>query len=425
MEAAVKMVHLGKQYRLGQINTGSLVRDVESWFARLRGKADPNAVVGAEWDYNKKGSFWALKDVNIEIGKGERVGIIGHNGAGKSTLLKLLSQVTAPTQGEIYMNGRVACMLEVGAGFHAEMTGRENIYMNGAILGMTRKEIDDVMEDIIAFSECEQFIDTPVKRYSSGMYVKLAFSVAAHLDSDIVIMDEVLAVGDYQFQKKCMNRMYHMAVDEGRTVLCVSHNMENIRTLCSRCIVLDHGQVVFDGDVEKGISIYQNRPAEQEAKKFHHITMKTKDGEKRFEELAVSLETLEFLDAPELKYRQGSSVRFRVGWQCSEEGSRFRLRLRLRTAEGLPVGASETGSFMSGPAKKTVYTVFSMPTAGLAPAKYFLMLDILSDGEQSEQAQVINEANEALSFQIVSYWGAPEWINSEWGNLQMKKTRVE
>ena len=195
--------------------------------------------------------FLVLDDVSFEVSKGECVGIIGHNGAGKSTLLKLISRITAPTSGDIWMNGRVASMLEVDTEFHGELTGRENIYMNGAILGMKKKEIDEKMEDIIEFSECRQFIDTPVKRYSSVMYVKLAFSVAAHLDSEIMIMDEVLAVGDINFQQKCLEKMRSVATEEGRTILYVSHNMSTIRTLCNRCMVLDHGKLNFDGDAEK------------------------------------------------------------------------------------------------------------------------------------------------------------------------------
>jgi len=197
-----------------------------------------------------------LNGIDLEIHKGERLGIIGANGAGKSTLLKLLSRITAPTEGEIEIWGRVSSMLEVGTGFHGEMTGRENIYMNGAILGMSRSEIDAKMEEIIEFSEVRDFIDTPVKRYSSGMFVKLAFAVAANLNSQIMIMDEVLAVGDMAFQNKCLTRMRRNADEEGRTILYVSHNMQTIRTLCERCIVLNQGKIVFDGDVEKAIAVY-------------------------------------------------------------------------------------------------------------------------------------------------------------------------
>lgn len=206
----------------------------------------------------------ALNGIDFEVYKGERLGIIGGNGAGKSTTLKLLSRVTAPTEGNIYINGRISSMLEVGTGFHPELTGRENIYLNGAILGMSKAEVDSKIEEIIDFSECRQFIDTPVKRYSSGMYVKLAFAVAAHLDSEILVMDEVLAVGDMKFQQKCLGKMSDVAKNDGRTVLYVSHNMNTIRQLCNRCIVLDHGRVVFNGDVEEAIAIYLGMKKQEE-----------------------------------------------------------------------------------------------------------------------------------------------------------------
>ena len=245
----IRVENVKKQYRLGQIGGGTLRGDLQSWWARKRGKEDPNTLIGT--DQRLIGTtFMALNGVSFTVNKGEAVGIIGSNGAGKSTLLKLLTHVTAPTSGDIDLYGRVASMLEVGTGFHPEMTGRENVYLNGAILGMTRAEIDAKMAEIIEFSEVGDFIDTPVKRYSSGMFVKLAFSVAAHLDSEIMIMDEVLAVGDMKFQKKCLTKMRQAARRDGKTVLYVSHNMATIRDLCDRCIVLDKGKVIFDGDVD-------------------------------------------------------------------------------------------------------------------------------------------------------------------------------
>lgn len=229
----IRVQDVKKQYRLGQIGGGTLRGDLQSWWARKRGKEDPNTQIGT--DQRLVGTtFMALNGVSFTVNQGEAVGIIGSNGAGKSTLLKLLTHVTAPTSGDIDLYGRVASMLEVGTGFHPEMTGRENVYLNGAILGMTRAEIDAKMNQIIEFSEVGDFIDTPVKRYSSGMYVKLAFSVAAHLDSEIMIMDEVLAVGDMKFQKKCLTKMRQAAKQDGRTVLYVSHNMATIRDLCDR-----------------------------------------------------------------------------------------------------------------------------------------------------------------------------------------------
>lgn len=252
---AIQVSGVKKMYRLGQIGGGTLQADLQSWWARVRGKEDPNTKIGEDQRSNGE-TFMALNGIDLTIYQGEAVGIIGSNGAGKSTLLKLLSKVTAPTEGEIDIYGRIASMLEVGTGFNGELTGRENVYMNGAILGMTKAEIDAKMEQIIEFSEVREFIDTPVKRYSSGMFVKLAFSVAAHLDSEIMIMDEVLAVGDMAFQKKCLKKMREAAKQDGRTVLYVSHNMGTIRQLCDKCIVLDKGKVIFEGNVENGIKEY-------------------------------------------------------------------------------------------------------------------------------------------------------------------------
>lgn len=260
---AIRISGVKKMYKLGQIGGGTLRGDLQSWWARVRGKEDPNTKIGTDQRLVGK-TFMALNGIDLTVYQGEALGIIGGNGAGKSTMLKLLSRVTAPTEGEIDIYGRITSMLEVGTGFNGEMTGRENVYMNGAILGMTKAEIDAKMEDIIEFSEVREFIDTPVKRYSSGMYVKLAFSVAAHLNSEIMIMDEVLAVGDMAFQKKCLDKMRDAAKTKGRTVLYVSHNMNTIRKLCDRCIVLNKGKIIFSGDVEEAINIYNGVAYSQE-----------------------------------------------------------------------------------------------------------------------------------------------------------------
>ena len=254
-ELAIKMTGVTKRYRLGQLGYGTLQADLQSRWAKLRGKPDPNQRVGKRGRLDG-GSFLALRNVSLEVPKGQTLGILGGNGAGKSTLLKLLAQVTAPTDGTIDIDGRVSAILEVGTGFHAEMTGRENIYLNGAILGMRTAEIDARFASIVAFSEVEDFIDTPVKRYSSGMRVKLAFAVAVHLTGEILIMDEVLAVSDAAFRKKCIEKLRE-AAGEGRTVLYVSHNMDSVRELCDRCIYLEHGEIAFDGDPETAIAMYQ------------------------------------------------------------------------------------------------------------------------------------------------------------------------
>ncbi|MFZ3059401.1 MAG: ABC transporter ATP-binding protein [Candidatus Methanoperedens sp.] len=253
----IRVENLSKQYRLGTLNHGTLYRDLQSWWAQKRGREDPNSRIGTSnqsQSDNGNDTFWALKDVSFEVEKGEVVGIIGRNGAGKSTLLKILSRVTAPTTGEVKIKGRIASLLEVGTGFHPELTGRENIYLNGSILGMKKREIDAKFDEIVKFAEIEKFLDTPVKRYASGMYVRLAFAVAAHLEPEVLLVDEVLAVGDAAFQKKCLGKMGDVA-REGRTVLFVSHNMTAVATLTQRCIELSRG-VLKSGPTEQVIQHY-------------------------------------------------------------------------------------------------------------------------------------------------------------------------
>ena len=257
---ALKAENISKQYRLGQVGTGTLSHDLNRFWHQIRGKEDPYLKIGEANDRATKGEseyVWSLQDINFEIEQGDAVGIIGRNGAGKSTLLKLLSKVTKPTTGKIYTKGRIASLLEVGTGFHPEMTGRENIYLNGAILGMTRKEITRKFDEIVDFSGVERYIDTPVKRYSSGMYVRLAFAVAANLESEILIVDEVLAVGDADFQKKCLGKMGDVSKGEGRTVLFVSHNLTAVKELCKRGILLDQGRLIYSGGVEESVIEYQ------------------------------------------------------------------------------------------------------------------------------------------------------------------------
>jgi len=243
-DVVIKAEHLSKMYRLGSINSGTLFRDLQSWTARKLGKEDPNSKIGAEKYSGDVDHFWALRDLDFEIHQGDRVGIIGRNGAGKSTLLKILSRITTPTEGSVKIRGKVSSLLEVGTGFHGELTGRENIYLNGAILGMKKRQIDKKLDEIIAFSEIEHHIDTPVKRYSSGMYVRLAFAVAAHLDSEILIADEVLAVGDASFQQKALGKMNDLSTGQGRTVLFVSHQMNAVESLCNCGFILSQGRIV-------------------------------------------------------------------------------------------------------------------------------------------------------------------------------------
>ncbi|MNK92528.1 Teichoic acids export ATP-binding protein TagH [compost metagenome] len=257
----LKAENISKQYRLGQVGTGTLGHDLNRWWHKIRGKENPYLKIGDVNDRSTKGTseyVWALQNINFEVRRGEVLGIIGKNGAGKSTLLKILSKVTAPTTGSIKSRGRIASLLEVGTGFNGEMTGRENIFLNGAILGMTKKEIASKIDEIIEFSGCERYIDTPVKRYSSGMTVRLAFAVAAFLEPEILVVDEVLAVGDADFQKKAIGKMKEISNKDGRTVLFVSHDMNAISTLTSQVIVLRNGSVYFEGNTDEGIKKYLN-----------------------------------------------------------------------------------------------------------------------------------------------------------------------
>ena len=254
-QTVIQVEHLSKKYRLGAISHGALFKDIQSAWARLRGKEDPNSkVFQADSGYGRE--FWALKDITFNVEKGDVLGIIGRNGAGKSTLLKILSRITSPTQGKVSIKGRVASLLEVGTGFHPELTGRENIYLNGAILGMKKAEIQKHFDAIVDFAEIGKFVDTPVKRYSSGMYVRLAFAVAAHLEPEILIVDEVLAVGDAEFQKKCLNKMDAVSRQEGRTILFVSHNISAVRALCTKAMLISAGKMQSIGSVDDIVQQY-------------------------------------------------------------------------------------------------------------------------------------------------------------------------
>ena len=278
MSTAIKVENLSKIYRLGEIGTGTISRDLERWVKmNVLGKEDPFLKIGESNDRSQKGSsdlVYSLQDLNFEIQQGDAVGIIGRNGAGKSTLLKILSRVTTPTTGKINIKGRVASLLEVGTGFHPELTGRENIYLNGAILGMRKREIDRKFDEIVDFSGVERYIDTPVKRYSSGMYVRLAFAVAAHLESEILIVDEVLAVGDAEFQKKCLGKMGDISKGEGRTVLFVSHNMGAVKGLCEKGILIKNGFLDHFGDITSTIEKF-SRSSELKITTKEFVNIKT------------------------------------------------------------------------------------------------------------------------------------------------------
>jgi lipopolysaccharide transport system ATP-binding protein len=292
MSVVVRVENVSKKYQLGKIGTQSMKGDFQRWWARKSGKEDPFARIGEE-ESGRSSDFWALKDISFDIRQGEAIGIIGKNGAGKSTLLKILSRITLPTTGRLRVKGRIASLLEVGTGFNPDLSGRENIYLNGAILGMTKREVAQKFDEIVDFSGVERFIDTPVKRYSSGMYVRLAFAVAAHLESEILILDEVLSVGDAEFQKKCLGKMDDVARKEGRTVIFVSHDLTAVNKLCQKAVLLKKGRVEFEGRTEKAIEEYlvtgttsmnheliwedvKSAPGNEEAK-FHSIRVLKRD----------------------------------------------------------------------------------------------------------------------------------------------------
>jgi lipopolysaccharide transport system ATP-binding protein len=284
----IEVQNLSKMYRLGSSGTGTLMSDFNSWTARLFGKEDPSIKLGQVNDRTTKSKnefVFPLQDINFEIKKGDAVGIIGRNGAGKSTLLKILSRITAPTTGVVKMNGRVASLLEVGTGFHPELTGRENIFMNGAIMGMNRHEIKSKFDDIVDFSGCERYIDTPVKRYSSGMHVRLAFAVSAYLEPEILIVDEVLAVGDAEFQKKCLNKMDQVSKNDGRTVLFVSHNMTAIKTLCTKGLLLKNGILIGDSNIDDIIDLYERDQIVASNTAISNISKREGNGLLRFQNI--------------------------------------------------------------------------------------------------------------------------------------------
>ena len=365
----ISVSHIVKQYRLGQIGGTTLRDELQRFSARLHHREDPTRRIGAQ-EYKAGETFLALDDVSFDVKPGERVGIIGRNGAGKSTLLKLISRITAPTSGQIGLNGRVASMLEVGTGFHPELTGRENIYMNGAILGMSKREIDRKIEDIIEFSECRQFIDTPVKRYSSGMYVKLAFSVAAHLDSEIMIMDEVLAVGDMAFQKKCLDKMDDVSQSQGRTILYVSHNMNTIRQLCNRCIVLDRGKLIFDGEVEEAISHYMDAGNLSFQKRIdltsasRHIRISRK----------VLFSSVEINRANNVYSKEEPlDLTFFLDTETAQDN--IRLMMILFYQDGTRIGKTESESFSLHPGINEIHA--SVPNESLADGQYYYEINII------------------------------------------------
>lgn len=415
-DVAVQIINLKKKYRLGIISGGTLQGDIQSWWAKKRGKEDPNLKIGQK-EYGKNETFMALNGINLTIKKGERLGIIGHNGAGKSTLLKILSRVTAPTEGKICIDGRISSMLEVGTGFNPELTGRENIYLNGAILGMSRAEVDSKINEIIEFSECGQFIDTPVKRYSSGMYVKLAFSVAAHLDSEILIMDEVLAVGDMKFQQKCLGKMSDVSENQGRTVLYVSHNMNTVRRLCTRCIVLSKGKVIFDGEVEEAIEIYMQ---DKEITQDNKIDLSAKGRPEYIRGTnRIELQSFELLNRDNYIFKDTDNLEFRLKWKTKEYCKKIGLRCEFRYADGTGVTTSfikDIGEeFFEGDHEKN----FIIDLSYFTPGKYTVTIVLYHENEITKKSVDDDIIINAFSFEIEQSDNQVMWNIHTWGHIKL------
>lgn len=415
-DIAVHIEGVKKVYRLGQIGGGTLQADLQSWWAKKRGKEDPNLQIG-QTERIIGQTFMALNGIDLTIHQGERIGIIGGNGAGKSTLLKLLSRVTAPTDGKIELYGRVASMLEVGTGFNGEMTGRENIYMNGAILGMTKSEIDAKMDQIIEFSEVRDFIDTPVKRYSSGMYVKLAFSVAAHLDSEIMIMDEVLAVGDVAFQNKCLDKMKSVALDEGKTVLYVSHNMSTIRNLCSRCIVLNQGKIIFDGDVDEAIAIYSS---------CKDVNIKTEydvSPTVRGQDIVKKKCYMTKISMDESTVKMGEDLRLAFNIHCNNKEGIFLFKCILYSASGEILGLIPSDEFELVIGDNMVNCSFN--TNELAPGTY--IMDVILNEHCVHDYYNVDKVSDTVAFVVEQshcYYNMG-WQKKYWGNILFNQMIVE
>lgn len=422
MEPIIEICDVKKEYRLGAIGGTTLNAELQSFLARLRGKEDPNKKIGTR--EGKAGErFLALDGVSFTVAPGEAVGIIGHNGAGKSTLLKLISRVTAPSDGEIRLRGRVASMLEVGTGFHPELTGRENVYLNGAILGMTKREIDAKFDEIVDFAEMRQFIDTPVKRYSSGMYVKLAFSVAAHLDSEIMIMDEVLAVGDAKFQNKCLGKMSDEAGTGQRAILYVSHNMATIQRLCTRVIVLDHGKVVYDGDTPGGIAKYLSvNRADMTRSQLENL-----ERNKLCRMKAHMLES--WLPGKENNlYNQDETMKFRLRWKTSQRLLNVVLRVYLRHMTATPAGFTSI-PFGDVEAGQEFVSEISLDLSGIVPGSYYLgceFHEIDSAGtavwhdyiENMLQIEILE--NHTVRPGLPDHTSKIPWNHNSWGCLRLE-----
>lgn len=414
----IKTEHLSKEYRLGAIGSGTLRRDLQSWYAKRRGREDPNSIIGRP-EYEKGDTFLALNDVNIEVKRGERVGIIGVNGAGKSTLLKLLSRVTSPSDGDFAYRGTIASMLEVGTGFHAELTGRENIYLNGAILGMNRAEVSKKIDQIIEFSECEKFIDTPVKRYSSGMFVKLAFSVAAHLDAEIMIMDEVLAVGDMRFQKKCLKKMRQLAEEEDRTVLYVSHNMGTIQELCNRCIVLDHGKVIFDGEVDEAIKCYLGGENDE----FYSVEYTDNKFKDNVNVKTLNLEKVKYNGRTSNIFYPGEEMLLELDWKNLSDIDNLSLRIEVYDYRRYPITAFLVDNVYSGKKDENGNIRLKLNIEQLAQGVYYTRYIFMQRLKPDSEPETV-EAAAGLVFRKTRRTVGEQMWKKSWGSVIMGEAEV-
>lgn len=417
---AIIVENLSKIYRLGEIGTGTISHDLHRWWAmKVMGKEDPFLKIGESNDRANKGIsniVYSLKDINFEIQQGDAVGIIGRNGAGKSTLLKLLSRVTSPTKGSIKIKGRVASLLEVGTGFHPELTGRENIFLNGAILGMRKKEITRKLDEIIDFSGVERYVDTPVKRYSSGMYVRLAFAVAAHLESEILIVDEVLAVGDAEFQKKCLGKMGEVSKGEGRTVLFVSHNMAAVKTLCQNGIVLERGGTKFIGNSTEAVSYYLKGDSETQNKK----TFGAAYNKDEFALNAISLNNAHQTNDDPLTENSEIELLTEITIKDNQP-ERYHITYHLYNEMGEPMFSfSNYGLQVLKPGLNKLTCIF--PASFFQSGSYYLSLYIIQD-----KRKAIFTEKDIMSFTIVDgERGLGEYMGREPGNIRpMFKWKID
>lgn len=415
---AIEFNNISKQYRLGQISTGTISHDLNRWWARFRGKEDPYLRVGEVNDRSKKGVsdyVWALRDIDFSVEQGDVVGIIGKNGAGKSTLLKILSKITAPTTGEIRARGRIASLLEVGTGFHPEMTGRENIYMNGAIMGMTRAEITRKLDEIVDFAGVERYLDTPVKRYSSGMMVRLGFAVAAHLEPEILVVDEVLAVGDAEFQKKAIGKMQEVSRGDGRTVLFVSHNMGAVKNLCKSGIVLNNGNVSFTGSAHESVNFYL-KEKEAALSVATVITHKHRgwDYSKDVEVLSVA-----FVE-PRAEYASNEPISIYLDLKGNVRISDFILNGTVFDDEDIPVGGffgRETFDIQEGQTKRIQIDLINH---NLSVGTYFLSFSV-GKGDFTEGKTDYDIVHKVLVFRVDCFdrfnnVAFSQW-NKGWGKI--------